>query len=145
MTDDIAIAILAELRAIRLALAGRACAADDSSIAFLRAVHAAVGARVFTAGDLAAHAALPGSAALRAAILAVCRGLGARPLGRALRRVEGRPMAGLCVERIGAERDGIVWRVAVTAVSFTAVTTLPIAPAPGLDAPSGLDIRTGRR
>lgn len=146
MTDDIALAILTELRAIRLALDARQQpAADAAMVTFVRAVHASIGPRLFTAGDLAAHAALAGSSALRSAILGVCRGLGARPLGRALRRLEGRPMAGLRVERIGIERDGVVWRVAVIAVSSTAVTTLPIAPATDLVACSALDTRTGRR
>jgi hypothetical protein len=108
-----------ELRGIRQALEGRT-APDPAHAEFLRAVHAVCSGAVFTSGDLAEYAALAGSEALRAAILGVCRAAGARPIGRALRRLEGADIDGLRLERVRIERDGIVWRVAVNAVHVTA-------------------------
>ncbi len=122
MTDQLLIEIRDELRALRVAIQGRQSAPDAASVDFVRAVHLAVAGRVFTSGDLAAHAALPAAGALRGAILGVCRAVGARPIGRALRRLEGHDIDGYCVERIGVERDGIVWRVACLSTAFAVAT-----------------------
>jgi hypothetical protein len=60
--------------------------------------------------ELISHARV--DAALGAALLAADL-VSPREVGKLLRRLEGRPVAGLRLERSGLERAGIVWRVQV--------------------------------
>ncbi|MFO1196584.1 MAG: hypothetical protein U1E86_06375 [Burkholderiaceae bacterium] len=86
--------------------------ADDAAAAsFVRETRIHVEDRAFSAIELAEHALLPASRALREAVEQAAGSLEARRIGRALARVEGRPIDGLRVERIGTDRDGIIWRV----------------------------------
>jgi len=55
---------------------------------------------------------------LRAA-LAAAGLINARKLGKWLRTIEGRTIAGLRLERIGVDRDGIIWRVLRVSNSHT--------------------------
>lgn len=77
---------------------------------------ARVGARSFTAADLLKHARPEVDPDLGAA-LADCLIDSPKQLGRELRRLEGRPIAGFIVERVADGRDGIAWRVRVSGVS----------------------------
>ncbi|MPZ47023.1 MAG: hypothetical protein GEV05_27390 [Betaproteobacteria bacterium] len=109
MTDDLARELIAELRALRLALEIRRTAPDAATVEFLAAVHAATGGAEFTSGDLAALALH--AAPLAAAIRGVARSTSARTIGRALHRLDGREIGGYCIERLRVERDGAIWRV----------------------------------
>ena len=111
-------AILAELRGLRadlhLLAAGRRpelAPADAALSDLLRAIHDAVADRVFSAGDLLIHAALPIAAGLHAAILAGIGIANARRLGKALARAEGRNLGGLVVVRVETDSSGILWSV----------------------------------
>lgn len=77
----------------------------------LRVIRAAVGDYVFTCADLVEHAALPGKAALSAAIVSAVGSMNPRRIGKALRAVEGIDLDGVIVRRTGSGRDGIEWRV----------------------------------
>jgi hypothetical protein len=77
--------------------------------ALLPVLAAAVEAKAFSAREVMERAALL-DVALRAALAAA--GLdNPRQLGKWLRTVEGRQLAGVRLERIGTDHDGIVWRV----------------------------------
>lgn len=66
--------------------------------------------RAFVSLELAAHAQIDPD--LRRALVAA--GLtNVRKIGKWLRRIERDPIAGFRLERIGTERDGIVWRLHV--------------------------------
>ena len=94
---------------LRLLEHGRG-ARDQADVALLVAIAEAVGDRPFTSAQLIAHAAADD--ALRDALLAADITT-ARELGTLCRRLEGVPLAGLCLARIKVHRDGIVWCVRV--------------------------------
>ena len=80
--------------------------------ALLDAIYRSVNGRVFSARELIAHAAIPANLHLRVAIEAVVRDRDAgRTLGSAFRKVVGTTLAGLRLERRGADRDGVIWAV----------------------------------
>jgi hypothetical protein len=94
-----------QIRAHEQALAILKHRADDE---FLVTVARTVGRHVFSAAELWSHAALAPEldAAIRAAgITSCCR------LGKRLRRLRGRVVGGVSIERVGVERDGVVWSV----------------------------------
>ncbi len=62
----------------------------------------------FSVAEVIAHAALVGP--LREALDAAGATNG-RKLGKLFRRLEGGPVAGVRLVRIGVDRDGLVWRV----------------------------------
>ena len=49
---------------------------------------------------------------LRSAIVTALGGVSGRSLGKLLRKIEGIDFSGMCVERVGTEREGIKWRIA---------------------------------
>jgi hypothetical protein len=103
-------AVLNELRLIRQLLERDrrpvARATIDTVLPLLSAV---VGERAFSAKEVMAHAGLVDEdlrTALDAAGLST-----ARRLGKWLRSIEHQTIAGARLERIGLDRDGVVWRV----------------------------------
>jgi hypothetical protein len=77
----------------------------------LIAIAAAVADRAFSAAEVMAHAVYdePLQRALAAAGIS-----NARRLGKLFRRFEGSDIAGLQLQRIGSDYQGIIWRVART-------------------------------
>lgn len=73
----------------------------------LAAIATAVEERLFTAAEVLRHAEVNATLAraLDAAEIAT-----ARSLGKYLRRIEGRTIDGVRVDRIGEDRDGMIWR-----------------------------------
>ena len=70
---------------------------------------AAVADRAFSGRELIQHAALV-DGELRAALDVA--GLNtARRLGKFFKMIEGQTIAGVRLERIGVDRDGLIWRV----------------------------------
>jgi hypothetical protein len=108
--------ILAELRAIRLVLdQQRARPRDDDDRRVLLALVASGGLMSrFSAREVVAHARhVPELAqALEAADAET-----PRAVGRLLRRVEGRVISGVRLERCGEDRGGLVWRVSRVSVT----------------------------
>ena len=118
MTDPDAIALLRavldELRGIRLALetAAAAGARQSPSRPVTGVSRGRRGSGVFSC-EVIAHARV--DAALHAALGVA--GLGnARKLGKFFRTIEGETHAGVRLERIGVDRDGVIWRVRVSRV-----------------------------
>ncbi len=111
--------VLALLRRIAADLHTLAAAAhpagsrnEDAALGgLLRAIHACIADRVFSAGDLLVHAALPVAADLHAAIVATVRAANARKVGKALARAEGRHLGGFVVVRMDMDSTGILWCV----------------------------------
>lgn len=105
MNDDDAAGLLAdiltEIRALRADLAGRR-RPEPANI--LATMHVAVGATAFTSVELLNHAQATGGD-LRQAL----DGMSPRAIGKLLRKLEGRDVGGLRLERAGVERGGIVW------------------------------------
>lgn len=77
----------------------------------LPAIATAIGDRAFNAAEVLNHATVDRELA---AVLDAARIPNARILGQYLRTIEGRTIGGVRVERIGEDREGIVWRVFVT-------------------------------
>lgn len=105
-------AVLEQLAAIRALLEQQDQPKKNSGRSdaiLLLAVAEAVADRAFSAAEVIAHARLV-DGALRAALEAAGVTNG-RKLGKVFRRLEGHEIAGLRLVRLGAERDGIVWRV----------------------------------
>jgi hypothetical protein len=80
-------------------------------VAPLRAIRAVVGDRAFSVSELLVHAAIPEGESLRSAIVVLAGALNARKVGKLFRTIEGLDIGGLRVERIDADRDGVVWRL----------------------------------
>jgi hypothetical protein len=94
---------------LRLLERGRG-ARDAADVALLVAIAEAIGDRPFTSAQLMAHA--EADPALREALLAADITT-PRELGTLCRRLEGAPLAGWCLERVAAHREGVVWCVRV--------------------------------
>ena len=105
--------ILDELRA-RPVNPASTCGLRDNERAsltrFVSSIAAAIGDRMFTARELAAHADSVDPILKAALERAGCDG-DSRRLGKRLQRAEGRPLQGYKVERIGSDRDGAIWRI----------------------------------
>jgi hypothetical protein len=99
-----------QLAAILRLLERHRGARDKADVGLLLAIAEAIGDRPFTSAQLMAHA--DADPALRAALTAADITT-PRELGTLCRRLEGTPLAGLCLERVDEHRDGIVWRVRV--------------------------------
>jgi hypothetical protein len=82
---------------------------DRAGELLLPAVAEAVSDRAFSAAEVIRHAEVVGCS-LRAALEAAGASNG-RKLGKLFRELEGCEIDGLQLVRIGAERDGLVWRV----------------------------------
>jgi hypothetical protein len=95
-------AVLSELRAIRRLLEARQVPRDDRHAALVAAIGKSAGGAAFTVAELLQHALV--DPALRAAI----NGQSGRQLGRLLRRIEGEEFAGLVVERVGEDSNGVI-------------------------------------
>jgi hypothetical protein len=117
-------AILAELRALRADLAALAVdrlpgagmpetRADDAPVAnLLRTIAANIGDSLFCTTDLWTRLPSPASEAVHAAVVRAVGAASPRRLGKLLRRIEGRDIAGLCVRRVDLIREGVVWQIA---------------------------------
>jgi len=110
----------AELRALRSEVAclrvPRLSATDFATLArVLPAIRGAVGGRVFAIAELAAHAQLltPEARALRAALGPLDAGA-TRRLGKLFARALGVHVAGLLVQHVGDDRDGVAWMIGET-------------------------------
>jgi hypothetical protein len=108
--EDLLRELISEVQGLRADLnRGRAPSVDSLSDALLPVLAASVADKAFSAREVIQHAALV-DGLLRAA-LAAAGLVNARKLGKWLRAIEGRALAGLRLERIGLDRDGIIWRV----------------------------------
>jgi hypothetical protein len=131
-TTDTIVTLLRELvggqqRIIALLERDRPARQPAHDDALMLALGAAVADRAFSARELTQHAALV-DGDLRAALDAA--GLvSARRLGKFFRTIEGQTIAGLRLDRIGTDNQGVIWRV--SRVSNTHTHT-----AYGLDADS---------
>lgn len=85
-------------------------ARDAQDIALLVAVVESIGDRAFTSSELMAHTEADSS--LSAALLAADVTT-TRELGHLFRRLEGIPLGGFRLERVGDQRAGVAWRVQV--------------------------------
>ena len=114
--------VVAELRLLRLAV-------DRQDATISRAPHSPIGEstdsdryrhllsvlaltvqdRAFTVCEVVAHTAALGGALAEA----LPPGTNCRTLGKLFRRLEGRAIGGLQLERIGTDRDGVIWRLRV--------------------------------
>lgn len=104
--------LLAEVRLLNQRLTPRQRAADAEVTELLRAIVVSVGDHCFCCTDLLRRVPSPVDERLRGAISAACGALSARRIGKLLRRVEGKDIAGLRVVRTGrVERDGAVWMI----------------------------------
>lgn len=102
---------VARLSAEIATLRTRQRADPEAAACLLREIAAAIGERLFTSAELAAHAELPEAAALHAGILTAVGSASPRRIGKWLSRHEGRNLGGLAVHRIDDERAGLVWKV----------------------------------
>jgi hypothetical protein len=98
-----------EVRGLRADLAPRRSPTRADHGKHLRAISAVVGARVFSVAELIEHGMIVEGEAVRAAIVALVGELNGRKLGKLLRDIEGREIAGLRVERVGEDSRGIIW------------------------------------
>lgn len=99
----------AELVAVRdrVAVLEQACRRRGDAPPLLLAVAAAVAETAFSAGEVLQHARVVPS--LRQALAAA--GIrNPRQLGKWFRTLEGRDVGGVRLDRVGADRDGVVWR-----------------------------------
>lgn len=78
----------------------------------LRAIHARVADRVFVAPELIEYAEISDAEELRSAILAAIGSANPRRLGKAFAEIEGEEIDGYRLQRVGADRGGICWKVA---------------------------------
>ncbi|MBB3020664.1 hypothetical protein FHR70_003750 [Microvirga lupini] len=111
-TDALLRVLISEVRGLRADIARQAGAPvqADSLAALLDAIASAVGARVFTASELADFAeAAPPEKLLTA--LHAAGGTSPRKVGKLLRRMEKQELAGWRVLQVGSDRDGIIWKV----------------------------------
>ncbi len=112
VSPEIAVAMLAELRAIRQLLEKPTLRRADreQDVWLLRAVVAAIPDCVFSSAELFAHAAVNDT--LRDAFAAV--GIrSARQLGKRLQRLQGHTTGGLMITRHGSDAHGAIWSISV--------------------------------
>lgn len=110
--SDAALVLLAELvqevRKINARLDERSKPAPDTG-ALLLAIHNEIGDIAFNCFDLMERGAL--SAGLGAAINQRIHNATPKRLGNLFRQIEGTNYSGLCMRRLGVERDGAIWQV----------------------------------
>lgn len=80
--------------------------------ALLGAIFGRVGDRVFVATELIEYAEVADAEELRSAILAAIGSANPRRLGKAFAEIEGEEIDGYRLQRVGADRGGICWKVA---------------------------------
>ena len=108
MNDTLGREILDELRAIRAALdRGTHQPNDQGAARLLSIISVEVEGRVFSSAELVEHARI--TPPLREAIVDVVGELNARKVGKFLRRVEGRTLGELRIDRVGADSVGVAW------------------------------------
>ena len=103
-------ATVADLQAInrhRLPIAARESSAD-----LLREVLAFVHGNAFVTADCFRFAGLQSGFALQAALTA-CGCSNGRSLGKLLSAIQGHVIDGLCVETIGEDNAGLIWKVSI--------------------------------
>lgn len=108
---------LAELRKRVEALEARHVRRDDRVV--LIAIGESVRGRVFSAAELFTHATNDPTLA------DALRGLTAKRLGKYLRTLANRPLAGLMLQRVGRDRDGSIWAVQVVGDLHRGSSVLP--------------------
>jgi hypothetical protein len=114
MTDTVVLLqqLVAEIRGLRSDLAERRqgrrlSRADHDALAdLLPVIASAVGDRVFTVGELREHSEL--DPVLAGALVRVG---GPNKTGRLFKRASGCDAAGMVVDNVGSDRDGLLWRV----------------------------------
>ncbi|SRR6266699_2133204 len=109
-----------EVHALRLAVerGGRHIKnAEPDAAAMAGLLHAIVATERrdynFTSAELSAHAQLtePECVALCAAIVGAVGSLNPRRIGKFLHHIEGHSFGGLSVHRLGADRNGAIWKI----------------------------------
>jgi hypothetical protein len=112
---DLMLQLIDEVRGlraeVRALLGARRPPPDAAGEALLRAIHDHVRERPFTCFDLVDHVEVANAEKLGAAIMAACGALSPRRVGRLLRSIEGEPLEGLRVVRVGISRAGILWQL----------------------------------
>jgi hypothetical protein len=118
--------LIAELRGLPSALAlaiqssalpapGRSELRDGEQaklVRFITGIASAVGDRVFSAGDLLAHADV--DVALKGTLEHAVGPIGsstARRVGKRLQRARGQALQGYKTEKVGSDRTGALWRI----------------------------------
>lgn len=99
---------LGAVRARVAALEHQAGVRADDDRALMRAIIGSVGAHVFSAGELVAHAVTDPE--LRAVLT---RYGTAKRVGKCLRRIVDQPIAGFTLRRVGRDHSGTIWAVQV--------------------------------
>jgi hypothetical protein len=80
---------------------------EDADRELMAAIVRATSGTAFNAGEVLEHAEIDPT--LRRCV----RGLNAKQLGHRLAALEGRPLGGFVIRRVGRDHDGTVWTVAV--------------------------------
>ena len=105
--------LVAEVRGLRADLArqhvGEQGGDDVRTANLLSGIADAIGDRLFTSAELLEHAKV--IAGPLPAVLDALNVATPRRLGKCLGRIEGRECAGLAVQRVGTDVDGIIWKV----------------------------------
>lgn len=117
-TQAVQLQILDELRAIRALLERRQpTGLDEAATRLLEAIWIAVGGLVFGSRSLFVHAAMPTPEArqLRDAIITAVGGLNAKRFGKLLKRLDGRTLGVYSVNRVGEDREGVIWQIGMDA------------------------------
>lgn len=94
--------ILAEIRELR---AERQRRQPVDSARLVAAIAECAGDREFTTGELVRHA--PYAEPLRDLLA----GMPPKKIGKLFRQIEGQDLDGLCIVRLAAHREGVLWRV----------------------------------
>jgi hypothetical protein len=103
--------LVSEVRGLREDMRVRSGKFADppNHVPLMLTIAATVADRAFSAREVNQHAALV-DGALRAA-LAAAGLVNARRIGKFFRTIEGQTIAGLRLDRIGTDNEGVVWRV----------------------------------
>jgi hypothetical protein len=77
--------------------------------AHLRAIATHADGAKFYTSDLVELANMPDYSELRSAIISLCGAVNAKKLAKFLNKIEGNPIGGLRIERVGHDREGVLW------------------------------------
>lgn len=112
MSDDLLRQVLAEVRALRLAMEDAGLLQSSApDAALVAAIGEAVGGREFTAAELVGHVETVGDPLARLMAAGLGGKLTSRAVGKLLARLDGKPCDGLEVRRLGDDRNGAIWAV----------------------------------